>query len=206
MYDDEEDKLINEEKDLMNEMNEIGAKYRNVDIVYDRVIFNLKKILTKYENNISSKQVADKKDKDDKESKSFEENTSDNEEKEKEKQKHQEKDNENTKNKNAVLTKYEKILEVNYQRIFKFLEGNSKKTFENIVRDKFKIVEVKSKTENKQVVKLEGSLTKQPIVSGKLVEYDYEDRDVKDEDRQINEHVQVLNRIYWNEVRKYFYQ
>ena len=53
-------------------------------------------------------------------------------------------------------------------------------------------------------MKLEGSLTKQPIVSGKLVEYDYEDRDVKDEDRQINEHVQVLNRIYWNEVRKYF--
>ncbi len=170
-------------------MNEIGAKYRNVDIVYDRVIFNLKKILTKHENSVSTKSV---KEKEDKESKSVEESTSDNEDKDKDKDK--------DKNKNAILKKYEKILEINSERISKFLQGNSKETFENIVRDKFKIVEPKSKFENKQSVKLEGALTKQTIVPGKLVEYDYEDRDVKDEDRQINEHVQVLNRIYWNEV------
>lgn len=176
----------------MNEMNEIGSKYRNVDIVYDRVIFNLKKILTKYQSSISAKD----KIKEDKEAKSFEEGTSDNEDKEKEKEKEKEKD----KNKSEVIMKYEKILEVNSERISKFLQGNSKETFENIVRDKFKIVEPKSKTEHKQSVKLEGALTKQTNVPGKLVEYDYEDRDVKDEDRQINEHVQVLNRIYWNEV------
>lgn len=193
IYDEDEEKLLSQEKELMNEMNEIGAKYRNVDIVYDRVIYNLKKIVAKYQNTLLVKQEKPKEIKEkvkDDEGKSIEEISLENEEKEKEKEK----------NKSEVLVKYEKILGASSERISKFLEGNSKETFENIVRDKFKIVEHKSKAENKQAVKLEGALSKQIPPTGKLVEYDYEDRDVKDEDRQINEHVVVLNRIYWNEV------
>jgi len=165
-HDLEELGLLKEEQDLIDEMNLIGEKYRTVNIVYDKVYSNMKKILERYEL---------KKTKD-----SREETSSENKE-------------ENDL-KDGIITEFERILNENLVKIRSFLKENSnKEQFEALVRDKFKVVSGKVKVENKLTKEISSGLIKPK----QFVEYDYDDQQVKLEDKKIEEEQRDMIKAYF---------
>lgn len=156
-------------------MNEIGSKFRSVDIVYDKVLSNIKKILIKYKKQESQ----DLEIQENKESQEIDNNTK---------------------------AEYEKLLETNQADIKKFIDTHSKEQFEDIVKDKFKIVNTTNKGKDLNRFSLLNSglsqNTQPQVPVGTLLEYNYEDEDDNKEDGLISADVNIMNKVYWNEEKR----
>lgn len=187
ILDDEEEKLINEEKRLIEEMNEIGNKFRTVDIVYDKVLNNIRKIL------LTNPKETDKKEN--------ETNTNNNDE-----SVNNQEQSDHNKSDTTITTEYDKLLDSSKAKIKKFLGTYSKEQFEDIVKDKFKVVNINSKDKgdstrfNSLNANLNPNVKKN--LPGRLEEYDYEDNDMLEENAHILNDVMVMNKIYWNEEKR----
>jgi len=193
-YDEEEIELIKKENELMEEMSIIAEKHRNVDIVYDRIQANLKKILKKYE----------KKEKDDKlntdETNKEEKSENDEKEKENEKEKEEKVDSDGLK-RHELIDKYDEVLKENIIRLNKILESNDKEKFEKMVKEKSSISpSAKKKKSDAKITQLSNNLKQRPV--GKLEEYNYHDEENNEEDKKIQEHVIAMTRIYWEEEKR----
>jgi len=215
-------------------MSTFGEKYRSCDIVHDRIVNDLRKVLSKYDSKYSiTEELSRNKMNNNSEQNSGQptqenqENIShrniqnlnnmsdDKQENQNQSENNDSKDNKevisqtNLKNNNVIdqmIQDYSNLLKDYQQKITIFLENNDKEKFEELVRDKFKIVTNNKKNkpdiDNKNT-KLKENLRKKPI--GKLDEY-YSDDDIEREvNKKINKDVSHMNRIYWEEVRLKIY-
>jgi hypothetical protein len=221
-YDEEELKLIKEENDLLEEMGTFGEKFQSCNIVHDRIVNNLRKILSKYDSKYSITEDISRNNNMPSEHNTGHtgQHTQENHETTLIKNTQnmnnmsdniQETNSENNENKEVVsnsvfdqmIQDYSNLLSEYKEKIKTFLENSNKEKFEELVKDKFKIVSKDKKNKpdlyDKKNENLHENLRKKPI--GKLEEYYSDDEEEREVNQRIREECKELSKEYFIEVR-----
>ena len=205
-------------------MGTFGEKYRSCNIVHDRIVNNLRKIMSKYDSKyIQTEELGrNKNTQSDNITGQSVQNTQENQQTNSnkntnnmnmsdDKQEKLETNSENNENKEVVsdsvfdqmILDYSNLLTEYLEKTKTFLEHSDKEQFEELVKDKFKIVSNNKKNKSDLLDKnnenLHANLRKKPV--GKLEEYYSDDEEEREVNQRIKEENRFLRKEYAKDVR-----